>query len=86
MSTILKTEFDWVKKPNIIVVYSDHARYFRESLLFTSSEIPVTPHQAIKLSKSENIPIDLRMLSSERKHFVKDILLKNGVLENLIII
>ena len=85
MSTQLKTEFDWVKKNNTIVVYSDHARFFRDSLLFTEVDKKITPHQAIKMSIAENIKIDLRMLSSDKRTFVSEILIGHGVLtENII--
>lgn len=79
MSTILKRKFDWVLKDKIIVVYSDHSRYFRDSILFTENDIPITPHRAIQLAKLDEYRIDDRMLSQTDMFFLENILVNNGV-------
>ena len=85
MSTILKTKFGWAKVKDTILVYSDKARFFRESLLFTENDKVLTPHQAIELAKENSIYINLQMLSSDDKAFVKKILIEQGVSEKIII-
>lgn len=79
MSTILKRKFDWVLKDKTIVVYSDHSRYFRDSILFTEKDIPITPHRAIQLAKLDEYRIDDRMLSQTDMFFLENILVNNGV-------
>ena len=85
MSTILKTKFKWAFMTKSVFVYSDKARFFRESILFTDKEFEVTPHQAIELSKPKDVAINLCMLGPTDRLFVTDILIKQNVKPELII-
>lgn len=85
MGTFLKTDFDWVIKNNeLIIVYSDHARYIRESLVANDFST-ITPHNAIKLCKAKNIKIDLRRVNTSDKLKIKNILIEQGIHSELIL-
>ena len=86
MSTILKTKFEWAIVKGTILVYSDKARFFRESLFFTETDKKLTPHQAMEIAKENNVSVNLQMLSTEDKTFVKGILIGHGVNEKNIIL
>ena len=78
MSTILKTQFDWVLVDNTIKVYSDHSRFYRDT--FSGNLKSITPHNAMKLLKGDtSIKIDLAMLSDDNYNFIVKILNEKNI-------